>query len=52
MTVLSSDNRLELFKVNIDKQESLIKKMARQEKRKVLKRKRQVDEESENDSVP
>ena len=40
LAVLSSDNKLEIFKINIDDKETLMKKLLRQEKRKVLKRKR------------
>ena len=40
LAVLSSDNKLEIFKINIDDKEALMKKLLRQEKRKVLKRKR------------
>jgi hypothetical protein len=42
LTVISSDNKFEIFKVNTAKEESehLIKKMIRLEKRKILKRKR------------
>ena len=49
--VLSSDNKIELIKVNIDNQESIMKKLLRFEKRKALKRKRdevdQADDEIE-----
>ena len=43
--VLSSDNKIELIKVNIDNQESIMKKLLTLEKRKALKRKRdEVDQ--------
>ena len=49
--VLSSDNKIELIKVNIDNQESIMKKLLRFEKRKALKRQRdevdQADDEIE-----
>ena len=48
--VLSSDNKFELIKVNIDKQDSLLKKMLRQEKRKALKRKRDEVDGADDDS--
>jgi hypothetical protein len=52
LEVLSSDNKFELFKVNIDKKDSLIKKLLRVEKRKALKRKRQqAEDESEGEEV-
>jgi hypothetical protein len=41
LTCLNSDNKLEFFKVNIDNDESLFKKMVRVEKRKGLKRSKQ-----------
>ena len=41
LTCLNSDNKLEFFKINIDSEESLLKKMIRVEKRKGLKRNRQ-----------
>lgn len=47
--VLSSDNKFELIKVNIDNKDSLLKKLMRQEKRKTLKRKRDDVEEAEVD---
>lgn len=40
LTTISSDNKFEIIKVNIDKKDSLIKKLLRNEKRKALKRKR------------
>ena len=42
LTVVSSDNKVELFKVSPEKEENqkLIKKIIRQEKKKQLKRKR------------
>ena len=48
--ILSSDNKFELIKVNINRKDSILKKLIRQEKRKQLKRKRdEVDEDDEND---
>ena len=38
MLVLSSDNQLEVFKVNISKPETILKKLVRAEKKKALKR--------------
>jgi hypothetical protein len=52
--ILSSDNKFELVKVNIDNQESIIKKLTRVEKRKLLKRKRDEvdsDDNIENDNI-
>ena len=49
LMILSSDNKFELVKVNIDNQESIIKKLIRVEKRKTLKRKR--DEVDEDDAI-
>ena len=51
--ILSSDNKFELVKVNIDNQESIIKKLIRVEKRKTLKRKRDEvdDDEIDNDAI-
>lgn len=52
LEILSADNKLEIFKVNIDKKDSLIKKLLRVEKRKALKRKRQeADDDNEEDAV-
>jgi hypothetical protein len=53
MMILSSDNKFELVKVNIENQESIIKKLIRVEKRKTLKRKRDEvdDEDVENDAI-
>lgn len=39
IVALSSDNKLDVFKVNIENKESILKKLMRQKKRKVLKRK-------------
>ena len=41
LSLISSDNKLELFKVNLDNKEQMIKKLLRVEKRRALKRKRQ-----------
>lgn len=40
LSILSSDNKLEIFKVTLDKHDTLIKKLVRTEKRKILKRKK------------
>jgi hypothetical protein len=52
LVILSSDNKLEMIKVNIDNKESILKKLMRQEKRKALKRKREEDGEDNQDVVP
>lgn len=50
LMILSSDNKFELVKVNIDNQESIVKKLIRIEKRKTLKRKRaEIDDEDAED---
>ena len=36
--VLSADNQLEIFKVNVDKPKTILKKLMRSEKKKALKR--------------
>lgn len=54
LMILSSDNKFELVKVNIDNQESIIKKLTRVEKRKTLKRKRDEvddDEKADDDNI-
>lgn len=52
LMILNSDNKFELVKVNIDNQESIIKKLIRVEKRKTLKRKRdEVDEDAEDNDA-
>ena len=38
LLVLSSDNTIEVFKVNINKPEAILKKLVRSEKKKALKR--------------
>ena len=38
MLVLSADNQLEVFKVNVSKPETILKKLIRSEKKKALKR--------------
>lgn len=48
--VLSSDNKIELIKVNIDNQESIMKKLLRIEKKKALKRKRDEGDQNEEDA--
>ena len=48
LKVLSADKRVEIFKVNIENRESLVKKVMRAEKRKALKRMRhEVDEDND-----
>jgi hypothetical protein len=49
LIVLSSDNKFELIKVNIDNKDSILKKMLRHEKRKALKRKREEVEDADED---
>jgi hypothetical protein len=49
LMVLSSDNKFELIKVNLDNKESILKKMLRHEKRKALKRKREELDEADDD---
>ena len=48
---LSSDNKLEFFKINIDKEDSILKKMVRIEKRRNLKRSKQQAEENEDENI-
>lgn len=43
LVVLNADNKLEIFKVNMDNKESLLKKLMRQQKRKALKRKQREE---------
>ena len=50
LTCLSSDNKLEFFKINIDSEESILKKMVRIEKRRNLKRSKQQAEENEDEN--
>ena len=38
MLVLSADNLLEVYKVNVSKPETILKKLVRAEKKKALKR--------------
>ena len=38
LLVLNSDNTIEVFKVNVDKPEAMLKKLVRQEKKKAAKR--------------
>ena len=52
MSCLSGDNKIEFFKVNIDNQENILKKMVRVEKRRALKRKRTDLEELSGDELP
>jgi WD40 repeat protein len=49
LIVLSSDNKFELIKVNLDNKDSILKKMLRHEKRKVLKRKREEADDADED---
>ncbi len=49
MMVLSSDNKLELIKVNLDNKDSILKKLLRHEKRKQLKRKREDLKDADDD---
>ena len=49
LIVLSSDNKFELIKLNLDNKESILKKMLRHEKRKTLKRKRDEADEADED---
>jgi uncharacterized protein YjiK len=55
LMVLSADNLLEVFKVNVNKPETILKKMVRAEKKKALKRTHkqmeQINSESE-DAAP
>ena len=54
VVVLSSDNKLEVIKVNIDNKESILKKLLRAEKRKALKRLRSeaVEGSEEEEAKP
>ena len=38
LLVLSADNQMEVFKVNVNKPETILKKLVRAEKKKALKR--------------
>ena len=49
LIVLSSDNKFELIKVNLDNKDSILKKMLRHEKRKALKRNREEAEDADED---
>ena len=49
LMVLSSDNKFELIKVNLDNKESILKKLLRHEKRKQLKRKREDLKDADED---
>jgi hypothetical protein len=49
LIVLSSDNKFELIKVNIDNKDSILKKMLRHEKRKALKRSKEEAEDADDD---
>ena len=51
LSVLSSDNKLEVFKVTTEKKESLLKKLFRTEKRKALKRKRKESEQDDGEDL-
>jgi hypothetical protein len=52
LSIISSDNKFEIFKVNTEKEENdhLLKKLLRTEKKKLLKRKREEDNEEEEKS--
>ena len=50
ITLISSDNLFEVIKLNIDKKDSLLKKILRQQKRKALKRKQREEEENGDDA--
>lgn len=54
ISCLSGDNKIEYFRVNIDNQEAILKKMVRIQKRQNLKRKKveQQEEESGADEKP
>jgi WD40 repeat protein len=54
ISCLSADNKIEYFRVNIDNQEAILKKMIRIQKRQNLKRKKveQQEEESGADERP
>ena len=54
LSCLNSDNKLEFFKVTIDNEESILKKMVRIEKRRSLKRTKNEAEENQeaNDDLP
>ena len=58
LMVLSADNSLEVFKVNVSKPETILKKLIRSEKKKALKRTHKQKEEqdaqssSDQESVP
>ena len=49
--VLSSDNVIEVFKVNVDKPDSIYKKLKRAEKKKALKRTHAEMDGEENDGT-
>jgi RNA binding exosome subunit len=50
LSVLSSDGKLEVIKVNLDNKASILKKLLRTEKRRALKRKRdELDEVADDD---
>jgi hypothetical protein len=49
---LSSDNKLEYFKVNVSDEDQLLKKLVKQEKRRALKRKRPSEDENDEEMLP
>lgn len=49
LIVLNSDNKLEMFKVNVDKPETIMKKLIRQEKKRSLKRNHSQMDEADNE---
>ena len=49
--VLSSDNVIEVFKVNVDKPDTIYKRLKRAEKKKALKRTHAEMAEGENDGT-
>ena len=49
--VLSSDNVIEVFKVNVDKPDTIYKRLKRAEKKKALKRTHAEMKEGENDGT-
>lgn len=51
LMILSSDNKFELIKVNVDNKESIVKKLIRVEKRRALKRKREEEVNEDEDAL-
>lgn len=50
LLVLNSDNTIEVFKVNVDKPEAILKKLVRQEKKKAAKRTHSEMEEQDDEA--